>query len=143
MTTKVRRGRDPEQHVVHNSPVEAGQFVGMHGEVSLVQDNDGITQLRAHDGRTSGGAIFFAATTALAANFPPRIALPPLEITVDDSGIFTIHHQLGYKPIVQVLTPAGVMVGAQVVHNDVENLTLTFSPAPAAGTTEDYTVFIG
>ena len=143
MTTKIRRGRDPEQHIVHNSPEEADLFIGLHGEISLVQDEDGITQLRAHDGYTAGGAVFIPAASELAEIFPARVALPPLDITVDDSGVFTIQHELGYKPIVQVLTAAGAVVAVQLLHDDDENLTLTFDPAPAAGTTEDYTVFIG
>ena len=143
MSTKIRRGRDPEQHVVHNSPEAADLFVGLHGEISLVQDEDGITQLRAHDGYTAGGAVFIPVASELAATFPARVALPPLDITVDDSGVFTIQHELGYKPIVQVLTATGAVFGAAVMHDDDENLTLTFDPAPAAGTTEDYTVFIG
>ena len=143
MTTKIRRGRDPEQHVVHNSLAEADLFVGLHGEISLVQDYEGITQLRAHDGHTPGGAVFISAASALAATFPARVALPPLAITVDDSGVFTVQHELGYKPFVQVLTSTGAVFGAAVMHDDDENLTLTFDPAPAAGTTEDYTVFIG
>lgn len=130
MTTKIRRGRDPEQHVVHSSKAEADKFIGLLGEISLVRDGLSIVELRAHDGSTPGGAAqSLRAAANIGAGLPSRVVVPPLTVTTDGAGVVTVHHQLGYFPIVQVLDVSGLRLDAEILHIDNENLEITV-PVP-------------
>ncbi|HUF02793.1 MAG TPA: hypothetical protein VMM38_01315 [Aridibacter sp.] len=47
--------------------------------------------------------------------------------------VWTVNHNLGYRPNVEIRTPGGEVVLAEVLHVNENQLTITFA-APTAGT---------
>ena len=138
-----RKGRDPELHFIHTSLAEANRYTGQAGELTFVANANGdIVQLRAHNGTKIGGyAMPLAPGSALMAEMV-RVVLPPFIITVPALGSFTLNHQLGYIPDVQLLDGSGALVtltDISIVHDDFENT--TFHNANSVD--ETFTVILG
>ena len=138
-----RKGRDPELHFIHTSIAEANRYIGQAGELSFVANANGdIIQLRAHNGTKVGGyAMPLAPGAALMAEMV-RVVLPPFIITVPALSSFTLNHQLGYIPDVQLLNGAGAIImpsDITITHDDVENT--TFNNANSVD--ETFTVILG
>lgn len=139
-----RRGRDPEQHLVHESRAAADRYKGMHGELTFVAEGNeegaALVEIRAHNGLQYGGfsVPVVQARDNLASTLPLARVVPPIEVTTTvDPEVVPISHELGYFPIVQVLDNTGQVVpGALIVHDDAENVSVTI---PTAG---DYTVVL-
>jgi hypothetical protein len=137
--TKVRLGRDPELHLIHETRAEADAYTGRPGELTYVRSAPAgpLIQVRAHDGLVKGGyAVQLEPPTEITTFMRLAAAVPPMNVAVPGTSPYTVHHQLGYFPIVQVLNTAGAQVGVNIVHNDAENVTLTF---PVAG---NYTLIL-
>lgn len=132
MTTKMHRGRDPEQHMVQSS-AEAATHVGKHGEITLERESaeGAIIALRAHNGYDKGGArVALEDPASVAGMLPNAKVLAPLEYEALTAGdVFTIHHQLGYEPMVLVIDEDGRYADVAIVHDDEENVSITFADA--------------
>lgn len=117
MTTKQRRGRDPEQHVVHAGIADANRFKGMHGELTFVaaatEDNPrAIVQARLHNGLDNGGFVLQTIpATSPSSVLPPAVVFPATEIELpaedEGEGSVVIEHGLGYLPLIQLVSSAG------------------------------------
>lgn len=135
MTTKVHRGRDPEQHVVHATRAEADRFKGMHGEITLVADGTtdpgSIVELRAHNGVKYGGfAIPLTDSGATPTPLPVSRVVPPMAVTTTGADeAVVVEHGLGYFPMVQVLDNTGLPVAAPIQHHDDQSLSVTIAAA--------------
>lgn len=135
MTTKMRRGRDPEQHVVHTSVAQANAFKGLHGELTFLADGAGaespIIEIRAHDGLRYGGySIPVTPAAAVPAPMPVARAVAPVPVTTTaDSEAVVIAHELGYYPMVQVLKADGTPGVVTLEHHDAQSLTLVIATA--------------
>lgn len=139
-----RRGRDPEQHLIHENRAAADAFKGMFGEITGVAEGEGegayIAELRFHNGVTYGGFAIplTAALPEVPASLTVARAVDPVEVTTTgpDEAV-AINHDLGYLPIVQVLNDVDdSIVAASVQHHDEQNVTVTI---PLAG---DYTILL-
>lgn len=153
MTTKRERGRDPEQHVVHAGYAQANIYIGMHGQITGVADVDAddpkaIVELRFHDGITQGGHMVPLIPAVETPRSPLTFASVPPEFAVASGATLVIHHELRYRPLVQVLSAAGVVVAptrleaVDVVKNVAPpptGATSTAAAGPASNTTNDHT----
>ena len=130
--TKHRLGRDPELHEIHETIAQANGYTGKPGEITLNRSTLGseLAQLRAHDGQKQGGKVIgLVDVSSLASLYGYAVAIPPVTVTVTDGNPINFNHQLGYIPMVQVLDPmGGIVQPSAVVHSDVENTSITFSP---------------
>lgn len=141
MTTKVNRGRDPEQHLVHGSRAEADKYKGMHGEITLVADGTGdrsaIIELRVHNAIVYGGFIIpLLPAQEVAAPLTVARAVTPLPVTTTGvNEVVVVTHELGYTPMVQVINSVNNTVVNNLVieHHDTSSLSVTI---PAAGSYE-------
>lgn len=139
-----RRGRDPEQHLIHENRTAADAFKGMFGEITGVAEGAGeganIAELRFHNGVTYGGfAIPLApALPPVPSSIPVARAVEPVEVTTTGANeAVAINHDLGYLPIVQVIDDSdNSVVDAKVQHHDEQNVTVTI---PLAG---DYVIVL-
>lgn len=123
MTTKHRRGRDPEQHIVHASAAEANRYTGLHGELTLVVNNDQIVALRAHDGINPGGAVFTAVPT-------------PTRITAEANTTVVVEHNMGLPPMVTAIGQDGSEVRPIAIGHTDTAVLMTFEDAG------DYTIIL-
>lgn len=153
MTTKRERGRDPEQHLIHAGYAQANIFIGMHGQITGVadvieDDPKAIVELRFHDGITPGGHMIPLIPAVLTPRSPLTFASVPPEFSVAAGSAITIHHELGYRPLVQVLSSIGFVVPQSALQmvNTPKNVapvaagvTTTQVAGPATNTTNDHT----
>lgn len=111
MTTKFRRGRDPEQHVLHAGRTEANRFKGSHGELTFVASGvspspKAIVELRAHNGLDNGGyGVQMRAASDPKLLLEQAVVYPELTVTVPATGHFIVVHDLGYRPLIQFIDP--------------------------------------
>lgn len=130
MTTKLRRGRDPEQHELVFSGPAAKRYVGLAGQVTLIADADTgqIVGLLASDGMTSGGFVApLIPSTDVKAALGLSYAVPVITASlVADTG-YPIEHGLGYSPMVQILSSAGLDITSTIAiaFTDTDTVTLT------------------
>lgn len=141
MTTKRERGRDPEQHVVHAGYDQANIFIGMHGQITGIADVNSddpkaIVELRFHDGITPGGHTVPLIPAVTTPRSPLTFASVPPEFEVGPEGSLTIHHELGYRPLVQVLAMGTVVAPQIMTSNGTTTLTVA---GPASNATNDHT----
>lgn len=138
MTTKRERGRDPEQHVTHAGISAADNFIGMHGELTMVaeggSDHAHVIQLRAHNGIEAGGYVV-PVIPATEPRAPLTFASVPPEFNAPGASLL-VTHELGYKPLVQVLDADGIVI-PQVSISVVT--TPTNGAGPASNGTNDHT----
>jgi hypothetical protein len=124
MTTKMRRGRDPEQHVVVAEGPQADNYLGLHGELVFVRDEEYniYKGIQLHDGTTKGGSISIMVPTD--GDGPLRIAgVPPAgNISAEEPGSFTFIHGLGYPPLVQIVNADGLEVTNDLTISHSEEL---------------------
>lgn len=139
-----RRGRDPENHLIHENRSAADNYKGMHGELTFLADGTGdtatVVEIRAHNGLTYGGFSIplVPSRDSVPALLPVARVVPPIPVTTTTAPeVVPISHELGYFPLVQVLDENGqVVADALIVHDDDENLSITL---PLAG---DYTIIL-
>jgi len=109
MTTKMRRGRDPEQNEVLQAGAQANNYTGLLGQITATRSGQFMVGLAVHDGATPGGFVVpLAPSDGVASVFyaPPANA----QWTAADSVTpFEIPAGTAY-PLVQVSTAAGVVV---------------------------------
>ena len=115
MTTKRERGRDPEQHVIHPGREVGNAYIGMHGQITgiadvLADDPKAIVELRFHDGITPGGHAVPLIPGAETPRSPLTFASVPPEFPLPAGGTLTINHELGYRPLVQLIAADGEVV---------------------------------
>ena len=128
MATNIRRGRDPEQHQV-NDVAGAANYLGLLGQISIVRDGGVMTGIQLHDGTTRGGNVTLrgngGSVTAQALPGAPLVA--PLARTLVDAVALTVTHNLGYRPLVQVLRADThtVLNDVTVIHTSVNAFTVT------------------
>lgn len=134
MTTKHRRGRDPEQHVVHAGMADANRFKGSHGELTFVAEavsadmSRQIIQMRAHNGLDAGGFVVpLVPASSPRALLPGAVVYPKVAVTLVEATPLTVQHDLGYWPLVQVVDPATgtVVADVEIVHSLVDDNSFT------------------
>lgn len=137
MTTNIRRGRDPEQHEMH-TPAQAAQIAGRLGQITIAHEAGFPVALHVHNGAIPGGAVIKLEDPRTTAGMLPNAKVVPVVAVVGAVAAqnFTVNHQLGYEPAVVVLDSAGHYAACAIVHDDVENVTVTFDVAG------DYKIYI-
>jgi hypothetical protein len=129
MSKQKGRGRDPIRAEKHTT-AQANAYTGMDGEISLVDNGSGIVGARLHDGQLLGGSPVNAAPAGSAARaYPGAAVVPQSDVTLVSATPFTITHNLGYFPLVQVLQDSNdtVLTDVTVIHTSVNAFTLTRS----------------
>lgn len=126
MATNIRRGRDPEQHQVHDV-AGAANYLGLLGQISIVRNGGVMTGIQLHDGTTRGGNITIGnggSPTAQALPSAPLVA--PLARTLVSATPLTVTHNLGYRPLVQVLRvdTHAVLTDVEIIHSTLNAFTV-------------------
>jgi len=128
MATNIRRGRDPEQHQV-NDVAAAANYLGLLGQISIVRDGGAMTGIQLHDGTTRGGnaTLRLGGGSVTAQALPSAPLVAPLARTLVDATPLTVTHNLGYRPLVQVLRADTntVLNDVTVIHTSVNAFTVT------------------
>jgi len=60
-------------------------------------------------------------------------SLPYEHVQPTPASTWVVNHNLGYRPVIEVLSPGGVVVGADVVHVSVNQTQINFNN-PQTGT---------
>ena len=126
MTTKQRRGRDPEQHEIIVGLPNAARHVGLVGELTAVADPEtgDIVSIRFHNGTLPGGYPVPVGGPGAGAT-PPATILPATdfsEAAPPEAGV-VIAHNLGYWPILGFLDASRAVIPAPegtVISHDEE-----------------------
>jgi len=83
---------------------------------------------------TDDGRVF-KITNEIALLVPTVSVLPAPYVHTQSSlsNQWTINHNLGYRPIIDVLSPGGMMVIAEIIHVSVNQVQINFN-SPQTGT---------
>lgn len=60
-------------------------------------------------------------------------SLPYVHTQSSPSTTWVVNHNLGYRPVIEVLSPGGIVVGADVIHVSVNQAQINFNN-PQTGT---------
>lgn len=105
MTTKIRRGRDPEQNETIFAGANAKSWIGLHGQLAMRVDPDTNepTGIVMSDSTTPGGFVIeLQKATGVKANLPVSYGVTLTDVQLAYNVPLPIHHNLGYIPQVQV-----------------------------------------
>lgn len=134
MTTKLRRGRDPEQHELVETPA-VDSYTGLCGQIvgEFNPSTGEILALRIMDGIHAGGyrvPVSFSQSAVAKLPVAKIVTLTAVDLPV---GNFNIEHMLGYSPMVQILDSTGADVTADFVFTfpDTANLVINNTGAAA------------
>ena len=127
--TAKQLGREPHKHHIHESVAAADVYVGRPGELTMVRTSTGepIVEARLHDGVGKSVVLKALPSGSVAAMLPPAVVVPPMTATASAGIPVSFNHGLGYFPMVQALDAAGNIADVQIVHDDAENISLTFA----------------
>lgn len=137
MATRIRRGRDPEQHEMHTA-AEAPHVMGRLGQITIEHVLGVPVALRVHTGAVAGGfSVRLEDPKSTTGMLPNAKVAPVIAVAGAVAGqSFNVSHQLGYEPAVVVLDSVGRYAACAIVHSDAENVTITFDNAG------DYKIYI-
>lgn len=125
MTTKIRRGRDPEQNEIIFAGANAKSWIGLHGQLAMRVDPDTNepTGIVMSDSTTPGGFVIeLQKATSVKANLPVSYGVTLTDVAIASAAEYSIAHALGYYPMVQVFS-----VAAGVYTDITHKLTYKFS----------------
>lgn len=125
MTTKIRRGRDPEQNETIFAGTNAKSWIGLHGQLAMRVDPDTNepTGIVMSDSTTPGGFVIeLQKATSVKANLPVSYGVTLTDVAIASAAEYSIAHALGYYPMVQVFS-----VAAGVYTDITAKLTYKFS----------------
>lgn len=107
MTTKIRRGRDPEQNETIFAGANAKSWIGLHGQLAMRVDPDTNepTGIVMSDGTMPGGFVIeLQKANSVKANLPVSYCVTLSGVVIASAAEYSIAHALGYYPMVQVFS---------------------------------------